>query len=101
VRSTAVEEVEAILDFLDRDGIFLCTVLNDKLLEEQERSLMRDLLSDLDESFPGVFSGEPRAIGALPMLDKVLDLESLLEDGIRKDLCQLHVSTVSPEGGRY
>ena len=86
MRSTAVEKVKTVLDFLDGDGVFLRTMLDDKLLEEQEGSLVRDLLSDLNESLPGVFSSEPRAIGALPVLDKVLDLERLFEDGIRKNL---------------
>lgn len=57
VRSAAVEEIQAILDFFYGDGILLCVVLDDKLLEVQERPFVRDLLADLDQSFPGVFRG--------------------------------------------
>ncbi len=82
----AVEEVKPIPNLLDRDGILLRAVLEDELLEEKERPLMGDLLPDLYQRFPCILGGELRAIWALAVLDEVLDLENLLEDGRSKDL---------------
>ena len=37
-----------------RDRVFLSVMLEDQLLEVQERPFMRDLLSHLYECFPGI-----------------------------------------------
>jgi len=55
-------------------------MFEDKLLKKQKGALMRDLLSDLNESFPGVFGGKSCAVRALCVLDEELDLEDLFED---------------------
>jgi len=47
---------------------------------------MRDLLANLDECFPSIFGSELCAVGALTVLDKVFDLEGLLEDSICENL---------------
>lgn len=75
-----VEKVQAIPDFLHGNRVFLSSVFEDKLLEEQECALMRDFLSDLNEGFPGVFGGKPCTVWTLCVLDEELDLKYLLED---------------------
>lgn len=75
-----VEKVQAIPDFLHGDGIPLSSMFKNKLLEEQESTLMRDFLSDLNEGPPGVFSGKSCAVWTLCVLDEELDLENLLKD---------------------
>jgi len=76
----AVEEVQAVPDFLHGDGIFLSSMFEDKLLEEQEGTLMRDLLSNLNKSFPGVLRSKSCTVWALCVLDEELNLEDLFED---------------------
>ena len=78
--SRAVEEVETIAHLLDGDGVLLGSVLEDKLLEEEEGPLMRDLLADLDEGLPGVLRSELGAVTTLRVLDDILHLEYLLKD---------------------
>jgi len=75
-----VEKVQAISDLLHGNGIFLSPVFEDKLFEEQEGALVRNFLPDLNEGFPSVFGGKPRAVWTLCVLDEELDLEDLLED---------------------
>jgi len=75
-----VEEVQAIPNLLHGDGIFLSSMFEDKLLEKQEGTLMRDLLSDLNKGFPGVLGSEPCAVWTLRVLDEELDLEDLFQD---------------------
>ncbi len=52
-------------------------MFENQLFEVEESSLVRDFLSDLDNSFPGVFGGEFCAVGALAVLDEIFDLEGL------------------------
>ena len=80
------KEIQTIPNFFDRDRILLSVVLEDKLLEVQECPLMRDLLAHLDKCFPSVFGSELCAIRALPVLDKVFDLEGLLKNSICENL---------------
>ena len=75
-----VEKVQAISDLLHGNGIFLSPVFEDKLFEEQEGALVWNFLPDLNEGFPSVFGGKPRAVWTLCVLDEELDLEDLLED---------------------
>ena len=77
----AVEEVQAIPDFLHGDGVLLSSMFEDELLEKQEGTLMRDLLSDLNKGFPGVLGSESCAVWTLRVLDEELDLKNLFEDG--------------------
>lgn len=86
VASLGVKEVQSISYFLDGYRVLLCVVLQDELFEVQERPLVGHFLSYLDERSPSVFSGKTRAVGTLTMLDEVLDLECLLEDGVGKHL---------------
>lgn len=81
------EKVETVLDFGDLERVLVHAVLEDELLEVQERPLVVDFLSDLDEGTPGVLGGQPRALLALSALDDVLDLEDLLQNRSREDLC--------------
>jgi len=48
------EEIESVLDFFDVDGVLVCAVLENQLLEVQECSLMRNFLSDLDDRSPRI-----------------------------------------------
>ena len=80
VTARTIEEVETIFDLLDRDRLLLRAVLEDELLEEEERTLVRDLLPDLHERLPGVLRRELRTVRALAILHEVLDLEHLLKD---------------------
>ena len=82
----AVEEIQPIPHFLYGDGVFLSAMFEDKLLEEQEGSLMLDFLSDLDESSPSIFGSESCAIRTLRILDEKLDLEDLFKDRSSQDL---------------
>ena len=86
VAPRAVEEVQPILHLFHRDRVLLRAVLEDELLEEQERPLVRNLLPDLHESLPGVLRGQLRAVGALAVLNKELDLKDLLQDRRGQDL---------------
>lgn len=76
-----IKEVKSVLDFLDTDRVLVGVVLEDELLEIQERPLVVDLLADLDERTPRVLGGETSALGTLSSLNEVLDFEDLLEDG--------------------
>jgi hypothetical protein len=82
----AVEEVQAVLHFLYRDGVFVSSVLEDELFEEQEGALVLDFLSDLDKGSPSVFSGKSCTVRTLHILDEEFDLEYLFEDGSSQDL---------------
>lgn len=86
MRTIAIEEIEAVANLLDRYRVFLCVVLEDELLEVEKGALVGDFLTDLNEGFPGILRRKPCAIWTLAVLDKVLDLERLLEDRVRKDL---------------
>ena len=77
-----IVEVETVAHFLDGDGVFLCSVFKDELFEEEESALVRDFLAHLDERLPGVFRSKTSTIWALAVLNDVLDLKDLLQDGI-------------------
>ena len=74
----AIEEVQTVLHLLQRNRVFLCPMLQDKLFKVQECAFMRDLLPHLDKGLPGVLCSQFRTVGALSVLDQVLDLEYLL-----------------------
>ena len=86
VTSLRVEEIQPILHLLHRDRVLLRAVIQDQLLQVQERPFMRDLLADLHQCLPRVLRRKLRAIRTLPVLHKVLDLEHLLEYRRRQDL---------------
>lgn len=80
------EKVDAFVDLLDVDGVSVCLMLENELLEVEESSLVGDLLAHLDDGAPGVVGEGFGAIRALLVgLDK-LDLECLLEDGTLESL---------------
>lgn len=81
----AVEEIETISNLLDRDRIFLRSVLQNQLFEEQERPLVRHLLSNLYQSLPGVLRSQFCTVRTLAVLHEVLDLKDLLEDRSGED----------------
>lgn len=83
--SLRVEEIQSVLHLLHRDRILLRAVLQDQLLQEQERPLVWDLLPDLHQCLPCVLRRQLRAIRTLTVLYEVLDLEDLLENGGRQD----------------
>lgn len=81
-----VEEVQTVPYFLHGDGVFLGSVFENELFEEQEGAFVLDFLSDLDEGFPGVFGGESCAVWTLGILNEELDLEDLFKDRGSQDL---------------
>lgn len=83
----AIKEIQAIPDFLDTYRILLCAVPQDELFEKQKRAFVRDLLADLNKRLPRVLRGEFGAVRTLSVLNKVLDLKDLFEDGGGEHLC--------------
>ena len=81
-----VEKVQAVPHFPDGDGVFLDPVFEDKLFEEQEGTLMLNLLSDLNEGLPSIFCSESCTVWTLCVLDEKLDFEDLFEDRGSQDL---------------
>jgi hypothetical protein len=73
-----IEEIQAILHFLQGYCIFLRPVLQDKLFKVQECALMRNFLPDLDKSFPSVFCGQSGTVGTLSVLNQIFDFKYLL-----------------------
>ena len=49
-----IKEIQAVSRFLDTNRILLRRVLEDELLEVQERPFVVHFLSDLDHGFPRV-----------------------------------------------
>ena len=86
VTTLAIEEIETVADLLYGDSVLLGAMFENELLEEEKGSLVGNFLSDLDESFPGVLCCELCTVGALTMLDEVLNLEDLFKDGRGEDL---------------
>lgn len=74
-------EVNAVVHFLDVDRILVCAVLQNSLLEIQKGPFVRHLLSDLNARPPGIVRVTLCAIGALVVVLRVFDLETLLHDG--------------------
>jgi len=83
-----VKKIKAVLDFLDRDCIFVRAVLEYKLFEVKECPFMIHFLAELNERVPSVFCCQFSAIGTLAMHDHILDFKYLLKNGICKDLFQ-------------
>jgi len=72
------EEVYPVVHFFDVDCVLVRAVLEDELLEVQERALVRDFLPDLHAGAPGVVGVGLCAVGALVVVLRVLDFERLL-----------------------
>jgi len=81
-----IVEVQPVFYLLDRDGIFMGIVLEDQLFQKQERSLVRNLLPYLKHSLPCVLCRKFGAVGALSVLNEILHLEHLFNDGVCEDL---------------
>jgi len=81
VVSRGEEEIDTVVNFLDVDCIAVSAVLEDKLLEVEESTLVGDLLADLDDGAPCVVCETLLTIGALLVGLNELDFEGLLEDG--------------------
>jgi hypothetical protein len=86
VAALTVKEIETIPHLLHRDCILLRAVLQDQLLEEQERPFMWHFLAHLHECLPRVFRGQLRTVWTLPVLHEVLELERLLQNRVRQNL---------------
>lgn len=83
-----IEKVKTIFDFFDGDRVFMSVMFEDQLLQEQECSLVRNLLPYLEYRFPSILRGQFCAIGALSMLNDVFHFEHLLDDGGGEDLVE-------------
>lgn len=86
-----VKEIQAIPGFLDTNRILLGRVLEDKLLEVQERPLVVHFLSNLNHRFPCVLRREAGTVRTLTVHDDVFDLEYLLEDSRCEYLRQMNL----------
>ena len=87
MRPAAVVKVEPVGLGLDADRVPLHAVLQDELLQEQERALVLDLLPHLDARGPlvGVGGGARARVAHVPVDDK-LRHERLLKDGAVQNL---------------
>jgi len=79
-------EIKAVGDLANVCGSLVDAVLEDELLEEEERALVRDLLANLDHSAPRVLGLCSVARLADLAGDDELDDEGLLQDRRRKHL---------------
>lgn len=84
--SLRIEEVQSVLDLLDADRILVGTVLQDELLQIQERPLVRHFLTDLNDRLPSILGCELGAVRALAVQNDILNLEDLLQDRGSEDL---------------
>lgn len=84
--SLRVKEVQTVAALLDGDGVQVCVVAQNQLLQIQEGLLVGHLLSDLHTSSPGVGSEGFGTVGTLCGDHNVLDLEALLDDGLAHSL---------------
>jgi hypothetical protein len=84
VVSRREEEIDTVVNFLDVDCVTVSTVLENKLLEVEESTLVGDLLADLDDGAPCVVCETLLTIGALLVGLDELDFESLLQNGALK-----------------
>jgi len=84
VASVIEVEIDTVGHFANGEGVGVGRVLQDELFQEEERSLVIDLLSHLRDRSPGVFGLRSRASRALIRLHDVLDDERLLQDGRSK-----------------
>ena len=75
------EEINTVVNFLDVDCVAMGTVLEDKLLEVEESTLVSDLLANLDDGAPCVVCKTLLTIGALLVGLDEFDFESLLQNG--------------------
>jgi sulfur carrier protein ThiS len=75
------EEIDTVMNFLDVDCVTVSTVLEDKLLEVEESTLVGDLLANLDDGAPCVVCETFLTIGALLVGLDELDFEGLLQNG--------------------
>lgn len=81
-----VEEIKTVSDLLNRDGILLRAVLENKLLQVEECPFVGNFLSNLHQCSPGVLRSKTSTIRALAVLNEVLDFECLLEYSVGEDL---------------
>eukprot|EP00047_Mylnosiga_fluctuans_P011229 m.20129 g.20129 ORF g.20129 m.20129 type:complete len:556 (+) comp3504_c0_seq1:1194-2861(+) len=79
-------EVNAIRHRLDADGLRVLVVLDDQLLQVQERLLVADLLAGLHDGVPRVLGLAAVARVAHLVRDDVLDHKDLLQHGAGEDL---------------
>jgi hypothetical protein len=52
--SRTIEKIETIFHFLDRDGVFLCVMLDNELLKVEESPFVSNFLSNLYKRLPSV-----------------------------------------------
>lgn len=86
VVALGVEKVKTIALLVDVRAVLVGVVLKDELLEEQEGTLVGDLLTDLNAGLPGVLGGETGTGRALAGLDDKRKDEGLLEDSVGENL---------------
>jgi len=67
-------------------SLLVSIMLQDQLLQPQERPLMRHLLPDLHTSLPSVLSCQFRTCRTLSSVDNKRENECLLKDGVGQNL---------------
>lgn len=73
-------EIQTILGLLDVDGIFVRAVLQDQLLQVEERPLVRYFLPNLNDSSESMMGEAFHAVRTLLCSDHVFHLKCLLND---------------------
>lgn len=79
-------KVEAMLCLLNVDRILMGAILQDQLLEVEERPLVWHLLPNLNDGSEGMVGETLHTVRALLCGNDVFDLECLLDDGALEGL---------------
>ena len=95
------EEVQPVWLLPNAHALLLCSVLENELLQPEERALMVDSLADLGGHSPCQLGLCALAIGAEEVLNDVLDHEGLLEDGRVEHLLLNGQFCLQPLGMRF
>lgn len=98
MRTLRIVKVESVLLFEYGHRFAVCIVLEDQLLEIQERALVGDFLAHLYRCLPHILRCQTRAVRALPVLHHKFHLKNLLQNGGREYLlldCQLHPQSLA------
>lgn len=78
--SLDIVKVEPIFKLLDIRRVLVRIVLQNRLLEPKESSLVKDFLTDLNNGFPSELGSDTGAVLTELMRDHVLDNKDLLEN---------------------
>ena len=83
VRIVLVLEVDSVGALLNANGLLVSIVFQNKLLKVEEGTLVVNALSHLDLRYPGMWRPSLFTVIALHVNDDELNLEGLLQQGVR------------------